>query len=282
MPEDLDAEIAATLKEIEDESGQPEQAEDPEPEEGKKEDGKPESEETQGDESPKGDKKPDEAPKPEPKVIPAWKLKIAEKRAAKANAPEPEKKDEEPPAREPAHSKDDIESLAAEIGADPDAVRKLDAYFAKKYATPQLPPEMQELLKDYPALKQLREQHDSQQAELGFASEFEESVRPLVEAEYPGATPELLKSISADLRKKVEEDPRLLYTPLKTIYKGEDDFRGLAPRKKSADGGRPTSGSRSDKVIDFEEVSDEDIRNFTDEQMEQYSAYQMEKERNRK
>lgn len=248
-----------------------------------------------------GDEKPEEAtpepeqsdPTPEPEAekpkepakIEAWRLKVAEdnwkKREAALLKEIEDAKKPAPTPEEPAPSQDEIEQLAKEAGFDEaqtSVVRKIVAIASKQSA---LPPEMQQFMKDYPQFQKVKESYEAQQAEAEFGREFESVVRPLVEAEYPGISSELLKSIKAKVRERIESDPKLLTAPLNLLYKGDDSFRGLVPKKKSADGGRPSGGARADKVIDFEDVSDEDIKTFDDETMEKYAAYQIEKERNR-
>lgn len=273
---ELDQEIKNDLKELGDTDNKPE----------------PKPEKTDGEEKdapPAGEEKPKPAPEPkpekpkEPAQVPAWKLRIADKRAGKpADAPKPEPKPEAKPDAEAPRIDPGLESLAKEIGADPEVLVKLDAYFKGKYGAQQLPPEVQELLKDAPKLREARERIEAQDAETEYRREFEATVKPLVVKEYPDASAELLESISQQLRQKLD-DPNLTFTPLKTIYRGEDDFRGLAaPKKKSAEEKGGGGSGRDTQLIDFEDVTPEHFEAMDDEMQEKYVAWQVEQEQKKK
>lgn len=302
MPNDnegLDAEIADTLKELEGEEGgdtndteesketatdvaddSDDTEEDPKDEETE---GKEKSE-PEADDKGKKDSKEKKEPKA-PATIPLWRVRMEEKRKAKAEAEakaatEAAKDTKKKSAEEAAPSDDGIEALAEELGLDDnqkEVVRKIVELTAKK-STP--PPEVQEFLREYPEFKKAKEAMAEQQAEREFASEIDQEVRPLVEREYPDASPELLKSITAKIRARLESDPALTHTPLSLLYKGADDFRGLAPKKKSAEVSR-SGGGRQAEVIDFEELTEEQFDSLSEDQQEEYAAYMQNKERNK-
>ncbi|MDP1570810.1 MAG: hypothetical protein Q8L86_12500 [Vicinamibacterales bacterium] len=291
MDPELQAEIAADVAELEAEEAKKDG--DPEP--------KTEVEEEHEDDVPEPGEEPDPKPDPkkdppekkeppkEPAKIEAWRLKVAQdnwekekkellRQIEEGKKAPPEKKSD---VEQPALSEDEIDALAKKHGLDEGQkglIAEIVQLTSKRVA---LPPELQEFLKEMPELRKVKATVEAQQAELAFDSDFERVVRPLVESEYSDVSPELLKSVKAKIREKIS-DPNFRHTPLTTLYKGEDDFRGLVPKKKAAESdSRPGSG-RKVEVVDFETATDAEVAGFDDDTMEKFVEYQTAKERNRK
>jgi hypothetical protein len=288
MPNELDDEISQTLQELKDEGHEvdvPENLQKPEAP-------KVEEPEKPKDEKPDEGKKPDEGEKgkekKEPSLMPRWQHEVAVKNLEKEKADlqkQLEEKSKTPSPEKPletAQPEDDIKALAEELGADPDALRKIiDKAAERAKGNQQLPPELQELAKNLPDLQALTQQYKETVAEQEFSKEFEQYVVPLVEKEYPQLSREQLLHIKSTLREKAT-DSKFLTTPLDVLYRGLDDFRGVVPSPhKGGESGRGSQG-RSQEVIDFENMTEEQFVTLDDETQEKYAEYQRQKEKKRK
>lgn len=291
MDEELQREIEETRRELGDETLEPKEPEKPAKED--EPDDESDKSEDPKDKDPK-DKEPEKDPKPAPKTedkpkepaqVPAWKLRIAEKRHQKeleearkgAEAPKP---DQDKSSAKPAEQPDEIDALATKYGLTDEQKPLIKEIIEAAASKAKLPPEVAKLLELAPHLEKVKQDLEEREAEAEFADEFDREVRPLVEAEYPQATAQHLQSIKTKLRETIFTDARLTTTPLSMIYQGLGSFRGLVPSKKSAE---PTRGSsnRSADMVDFENITPEQYDSLSDDQKDQFADYQMQKERNR-
>jgi len=241
--------------------------EEPPKEEPKKEEPK---EEAVPDREP--DAKKEEAPDRKPKYIPAWELAKQEKIWADEKA-QLEAKLAELSQKPPAETEDEVKALADKYQVDEDAMRDIIAVVSKK-VSPTLPNGFLENLKE---LQELGKATKASLEEQAFTKDFEREVLPLVRAEYPDISEDVLAKIRADVR-NTAYDAKFLHTPLNVIYKGIDSFRGVVqPKKKSADSGR--GGESRAQVLDLENLSEEEVKSLPAEDFIKYSEYQASKER---
>jgi len=185
--------------------------------------------------------------------------KVAEKevldlkeKLAKADTPE-----------EKQEALDDIEEFAKEIGADPEAIKKMQKVFLKGVKTNE-PDES--LKKDLEEFKSWKEQNKEVVEKQAFNSEFE-SVLPQLKKDFPKASDDELKSIKTKLdeisHSKDFHDKSLDYV----IFKNKKDLSDLvSPKKKGLE-----SKEKNDvNADDFEFDPNADISKLSPKQLEQW------------
>lgn len=284
---ELDKEIEDTKKEL----GIDEPKTEEPPKEPKEE---PKEEPKKAEEPPKEDQKPEQKPdKPEPKPEPKpelWRQRVAEKHEEKRIKELAEKRVQEilaekqkgNPSPETGKTLEDIETLAEELTkglpenereAQKATIRTLGNTLVQTALKQfKLPAEVEDVL------KKSREAEAEQQ----FSEEFDREVRPLVEQEYGQVSDTLLRTIKSSIKDKIVGDARLLRAPLSLIYNGDSGFRNLTQvEKKSAEPSRP-SGTRARNVVDFDNMTEEQFAQLSDEDQDKYADYMREKERKQK
>lgn len=273
----------------------------------------------EGRELPAPDRKPDAQPKLEPVVVPpkvepkpddkkpdeevkskpdeSWRKVVAKKHEDKAKATleendrlkkeiedlkktptAPLKPVDQPKPGEVASTlTDEQKTLAEKYGIEPEDYLKMfpSKVIEKEVVKGGLSPEQEALLNSI--------QSDKEQLAIteGFRSDFETNVLPLIRAEYPNISDEKVKEIKSKIFDKINTDAYSM-TPLSTLYKGEDEFRGVVTTpKKSFDEGSKVPANTGNKVYDFETVTDADMQN-SDFPFEKYSNYMASKEKGAK
>lgn len=172
---------------------------------------------------------------------------------------------------------DEQKNLAEKYGIEPEDYLKMfpSKVIEKEVIKSGLTPEQTTLLDT------LQSDREKQSINDGFRTDFEDNVLPLIKAEYPNISDEKVKEIKSKIFEKIKTDEFSL-TPLTTLYKGEDDFRGVVTTpKKSFDEGNKVPSNSGNKVYDFENVSDADMKN-SDFPFEKYSEYMASKEKGAK
>jgi len=277
-----EVEIPGEVVEKKDEPAAPEKTEE------KKAEAEPEKVEPKPEDQP--DKKEDDGkaskePK-EPRYIPTWQHKIAEKNWEKEKSglldkiatlqtnPSGTQSQEQKEALGDIQST--IDKLVEERGYD-EGVKDLIADVVKivKAATPSgsLTAEQLEALNTFKSEAALLQTERLQaHQEKSFNEEFEEKVLPAIEREYPGIPKETLNEIKLEVKSKAFSE-EYAKTDLAVIYKGMDEFRGryTAPRKGPEDA-RGGQGRDDGSIIDFDNVTEEQFSKFTDEQKDAYFA----------
>lgn len=277
---------------------EPEGEDDDKPEDKEKPKDEPKDKPTPPDkpkEEPKDKEKPEDNPPRKPrsvKMVPAWELEKTKNQALQREkellaeiekskqkpTPDNDTRPPEPDKKPPQNEK--LKEVADKLGLNVETVSEL-IQIARDGQTANIPPEIQELAKLAPKLKEFQERQEREfnetQEMAEFNKEFERDVLPLVKAEYPDITPDKVDDIKKQLS-EVAFTEEYVKLGLSKIYKAEDEFRGLvAPKPKSAEPGRGGAG-RSDKVLDFDNMSEEDIANLSEEELDQFHQHQLKKE----
>lgn len=218
-------------------------------------------------------KEPAKEPETErkPKYIPSWELAKREKEWQKEKA-DLEAKVLDASHKPPAETEDDVKALSAKYNVDEAAMRDIINVASKRAGlTPDLLNQIKELQEIGKATKATLEAE-------AFRKDFDSQVAPLVRAEYPGISDDELAKIREDVKTHAYRDD-FLHTPLSVIYKGVDSFRGVVqPKKKTVEAARGGE-SRSAQVIDFDNLSDEEVKALSQEDFVKYSEYQATKEK---
>lgn len=253
------AELQAEGHEIEGQEPKvPEPKVDEPKEEEKVEPAKPDGDEPDGDEA-----KPDRTPR----VVEAWKLKVAEdqkdKLAKQVNDLEEKIKTLSVQKTDITQTQKndiqaDIEALAAEANVDKDFLQKFaDTIISKVKPSDDLTKTIEEL-----------KQKNELQQELGmFSDEFEKDVLPLLkDKNLSDAELSQIKSALQDLA-FTETYARV---PLREIFQIKESTLGIKPTKRSSE----SKGVkvRPSDVVDLDNISEEDFAKLTPEQMEQFSS----------
>lgn len=222
----------------------------------------------------------------EPRYMPTWQHKVAEKTWEKEKSEllgTIETLKTNPSGTQSQEQKEalgdiqgTIDKLVEERGYD-EGVKDLIADVVKivKAATPSgsLTAEQLEALNTFKSEAALLQTERLQaHQEKSFNEEFEEKVLPAIEREYPGIPKETLNEIKLEVKSKAFSE-EYAKTDLAVIYKGMDEFRGryTAPRKGPEDA-RGGQGRDDGSIIDFDNVTEEQFSKFTDEQKDAYFA----------
>lgn len=223
----------------------------PEPEE------KPEVKAEEPKEEPKADpeeKKP-ERPERQSKYVPVQKANQwrHEANEAKAKAAELERTVAELRASQEKSKADDLDSIAKEVAgeeASPEVVKRI--LEAAKRTAPQ---------QDISPLLALKQELDAQKEEQGFQRELTQTLSRFPELK--GHEAELREAAYAEGNEKV---------PMELLaYKLRDELN-LSPAAPSAEG--KASQARTEAEPDYENLTDKDVANMSDEEIDKFIAWQ--------
>lgn len=252
-------------------------------------------------EPPKEEKPKEEKPKVDdgkpdkPKVEP-WRHAIATKREEQQKAKDekianlerenadlrskppqvPLKPEDKPKPDEVALTKEQRD-FAEKYGFDPEDFARVfpNKEVVKEIVKNGLTPEQEALLNN------IKSDTETRAIQQGYDTDFKSSVLPLIKAEYPTISDEKVEEIKSKIFERIQTDEYSM-TPLATLYKGEDDFRGVVTvPKKTFDSGSKVPGTTGDKVYDFENVTEADMAN-PDFPFEKFSDYKASKEKGTK
>lgn len=224
-----------------------------------------------GDDDDAGDKKPEDIDKPrEPrrvKMMPAWEhektvnqLKSDHKKAMddlKTSVDKPNSED-----KADTHTPDrteKIKTLAEKWKAEPEFIADL----VDTLGTFEIPKAVEERLAK---LDEIEANMNDQTDNADFAKEFDRDVTPLVKAEYANLPEKQLSELKARIR-EIAFSENYSTTPLSVIFKGLDEFRGLAKApKKTAEAGKGGT-EQAKKTVDTDGLSEDDVSedNMSDE-----------------
>ena len=174
-----------------------------------------------------------------------------------------------------ASTDDDIKALAEEIGADPEALEKIVA-LARKGTSPQLPPEVQELLEERKTAK-------IEQAETEAFNNRVSKLKSVFKDE-PLDDPKVtqkLQELAYSTEKAPDGEP-YYQKELSELYFGFIKPT-IEPGRKTAEPSRGGSEQAQGKVVDFEEISKNDAlkeefaRTATSEEFAKFQAWEREK-----
>ncbi len=229
------------------------------------------------------EKKSDDIPQPrrDAKLIPAWQLEIERDKAAKRERDllkqiedakvAPEKKEDPAPAAPDVKTR--IDALVEEEGITETLAKKIIELEDAAKNGVKIPPEITAAIE---SIKKADDQAAILAETTQFNGDFDKHILPLIKAEYGNdIKPEIVDRIREDLKAKAysTEYSKVPYT---TIYKGEDQFRGvIAERKKGAEGGRGGSSAAADltsgEQVDLTKpLSDDAVRTLSDKDFEVY------------
>lgn len=264
------------------EKKEPDPKPDPEPDPKKSDEDKKPDDPLKDDPKDKDQKK--ESEKPEPKRE-EWREAIARKRQEREKADSKEVKAPEPVKPDP--SKPDPEK--PDTKAKPTEAQEK---FAEKYGIDiedivgLIPPsevariERDGLSKeDRQLFDTIKGERDNLLIEKGYNADFDSNVLPILKEEYPTISDEKVQEIRKQIFEKLKAD-EFSMTPLDVIYRGDKSFRGLVtPPKPGPDTGSRVPGKgNSNRVYDFDSVTEEDVKR-DDFPFDEYSDYQAKKER---
>lgn len=234
--------------------------------------------------TPKDEKKPER----DISLIPAYKFKIEESKREKAEAAlaEANNKIEELSKLKGELSKTDeedldkaIEIFAEEHGTDPKFAKGLKDLILKGQ---KLPADVQEKLKEIDNLKQFKETQTQTekiaQAVKVYESDFDKEVLPLIKAENPEVSTDVILKIKESM-KSVAFSEGYNTLPLKEIFHAKRaTFEIPAPKegKKTTEGDR-SGVVRADTEVDFDNMTEEQFKNLSDADTEKYLAHKKSK-----
>lgn len=236
---------------------------------------------------PAEDKKPEDKPK---EGTEEWRTMIAKRRQEKARLagkdpkdPESGKPDPLKPVVDPKKPEDKVPVLTDEQKALADKYGIDHEDYLKMYPPAKEKEIVKEVLsdEDRKVLDTVKSERDALLVEKGFNTDFDSNVLPLIKEEYPNISPEKLAEIRQQILEKLETDQYAL-TPLDVIYRGDQAFRGLVKKREGVDhGNRVPAKGNADKMYDFDNATEEDIKR-PDFPFEEYSAYMEKKEKGRR
>lgn len=207
-----------------------------------------------------------------PRMVEAYKMKIAEKQFAKREAEllgQIESLKNQPPSQEtPKPSQvniDKVSGLADKYGVDKDLVKELVELAGER----QIP---ENIIKATQELEQIKKERQQELEDKQFENEFK-SLETSIKGEFPNITEGELANVKARLNKLAFSE-EYNTVPLSFIYKGIDDFRKASvPRKKTAE----TSSTGKDETIkgqkNYSEWGEEDIEKASAEEFDKYSKW---------
>ena len=227
------------------------------------------------------------------KLVPEYVVKTVESKAKKreeellaeienlkkGNPLKDEKKPDEKailtPAEVTAEVEKELDLISQETGIGKDALKKLvnlPAKVTEKMIADALANVRTETADKLKPFNQLQEENEIKREELEFESDFNKIVVPLIKSEYgDGVSPETLEEIKEKMKAKAYE-PANAETPYQVIYKGFDEFRGLAsPKTKTGEDSRPGAERGGEAELDLNNLSDEDVANMGREEFEKLS-----------
>lgn len=235
---------------------------------------------------PKPEEKKLEDIKPEPrrdtKLIPAWQLEIERDKTAKREKDLLEQIEtlKGPAGKKPEDTVASPEDFAKRVSALVDdegisetlAKRMIELEDIAKNGV-KIPKEITEAIE---GMKQAKDAASIVAETAQFNQDFDKQILPLIKAEYGDDTkPEIIERIREDLKAKAysTEYSKVPYT---TIYKGEDQFRGvIAEKKKGAEGARGGStaaqeNAGGDQIDLAKPLSDEVVASLSNADFEKY------------
>lgn len=186
----------------------------------------------------------------------------------------PLKPTDQPKTDEPAVLTDEQKTLADKYGIEHDDYLKMfpTRIIEKEVIKNGLSPEQEVLFST------IQSERESNAIKIGYDNDFNSSVLPLIKAEYPNISDSKVTEIKSKIFEKIQEDQYSM-TPLNTLYKGEDEFRGIinVPKRGPDEGSKVPGNHNSSKLYDFDSVSESDMKN-PDFPFEKYSDYMASKE----
>lgn len=218
-------------------------------------------------------KEPEKQGEPDriPKMVEAWKLKVAEnqkasaeQKAADLEAKLTELSKQKSPITEAQREiiTDEFKALAEENGVDQTFLTKFaDSILQKAEARLKPSGDIEQTLKELAQEKELAKQ------ERVYADEFAKDIEPLVKEQY-GLSDTALSQLKSQLKDLAFSD---IYAkvPLAKIFKAEFDVFGLKEPKKSSEG--KGVKVRSNEVVDYDNLTEEQFNNLNPEQIEEFS-----------
>jgi hypothetical protein len=173
----------------------------------------------------------------------------------------------------------DILQLSQKYNVSHDFIKDQMALAAKMYGTDELKTikaELEELRQGKQDAEQERMFSTEFSQGLDFKGEKRESVLPLIKQEYPNITPDKIEEIKNTLY-EISFDERYAGLPLAEIYSARREFRGIEVPKKIRTAEPSRMGTQPSKVVDFENITDDDIDSMDDATFDEFSKY-MEKQ----
>lgn len=214
--------------------------------------------------------KEEEKPNRLPKMMPAFKHKIAEKEWSKketallSEIETLKNKPNETPAQEAKATEDidtKIEKLAEEKGVDAELIKQIVSLVPKQETST----EIQEAMK---VINDLKASNEQVKADVNFQKEFK-AIEPLIKAEYPDISDGDLSKVQQQL-KDTAHSKEYATTPLSVIYKGLDGFReAVMTKKKSAESSR-SGQNRSSEIQDYSNWTENDIEKASRDEVDKY------------
>lgn len=230
---------------------------------------------------------PERAPR-KPKEIPAWKAKIAEKRAAKEAKAEVEAKEtpkenikNEQKADEITDANDKIEKLKEKYkGTVTESFLDDLADLIPKSTKAELPEEVEKKLAKLDEIlgKNQQENEDAQ-----YQKSFSKEILPVLKEQYPHISDSEVQSIQ-DFIKDFYYDERYISLSPKEIYaiKASELKDLVSPPAKTGKVEKGTKGvSRGGDSIDYDNMTEEEYANLSDEEVDKANEYLAAKQRKR-
>lgn len=219
------------------------------------------------DEEPKADEDKGEGKEGRPpRMVETWKLKTAEsqkeaalKRVAELEAlmADANKKGTEMSQGEQDEIDEEVKKLAEEGNIDPIYLNKLVKVIQSKGAPAgELSKRLQELEAERALIKE----------EAGYANEFEQDILPLVNDK--NLSDAELTQLKAKL-KDLAFSETYAKVPLNKIFRAEQDALGIPTARRSSEGARAKVRG-SDAVVDLDNLNEEQFKNLSPEQLEQF------------
>lgn len=203
-----------------------------------------------------------------PKMVETYKLKIAEKQAAKREEElleEIEKLKKQPSNQESASNTDDsldeIKKLAEDKGVDEELLSKIVDLAGKR----QLPESVTEAVKE---LEQIKKDRQVEKEDQEFEQEFQ--ALDCIKAEFPEIKETELVKVKSRLKELAFSEDHSS-TSLKFIFKGLDEFREASiPGKKTAETSSTGKRELQASKKDFASWTPEDIAKASREETAEY------------
>lgn len=154
-----------------------------------------------------------------------------------------------------------VEDLAKNHNADPELIKGIVDLVKTAVS---VPADLVQQIQD------LKAQNFEKEQELSFNSEFQETVLPLVKAQFPNIDDSTLTKLKGDLHKLAFKKGYNELSLVK-IYKAEDLQSNISVKKKTQDDSKSFKARKGEAKQFDDSISEEDFNSMSDADIEQFS-----------
>lgn len=228
-------------------------------------------------------KEPKEPVKRESREIPAWKVKMAERRAKQDNKEEVQKEESDKELKqdksttiEPEDVDKQIDELTDKLESNEITTKEWAKEFRKLQPRVELPKDISDRLNQ---LDEITKVTQRQKEDAEFSETFDNEVIKIIKEEHPSASIDDLKAIKAKLKESYFNPRFITLSPseIYTLQKSELSKEISPSSQQTMEDGKKGVG-RQDNVIDYEDITEEDYAKLTPEEQAKVGQYKIDKD----